>query len=351
MIKHLRSLDYKPLLKIFGISVAFTALLETIARRSFVAFVIFMFTGFVPFIYNCIIVCITLYAAAFFKRQRGVLTLLCAVWLTLVTISAILHTMRPSPLTAADFGIFFSCVEIMDSYLSHFEIVLSVLAAVAIIAAVISVFSKKEKSFSFPYIKPEKSNSVCVVESIISAAESCFRMCAFIIIACGILEIVFEGAFFGYAEKNPLLKSLVSGFFEVTAGVISCRDITGYCSVIAAGAIASFSGISVIFQIAAVTDESKIPLFPFILSRFFHSGITALILKIFLLFSGKSIAVLSFNGGKTEAVLSASAPAAVSLLCMAALFLLSVVPPKSEKEPLLSRIWHKFEKFWHSQTR
>ena len=173
----------------------------------------------------------------------------------------------------------------------------------------------------------------------------------FIIIACGILEIVFEGAFFGYAEKNPLLKSLVSGFFEVTAGVISCRDITGYCSVIAAGAIASFSGISVIFQIAAVTDESKIPLFPFILSRFFHSGITALILKIFLLFSGKSIAVLSFNGGKTEAVLSASAPAAVSLLCMAALFLLSVVPPKSEKEPLLSRIWHKFEKFWHSQTR
>ena len=221
----------------------------------------------------------------------------------------------------------------------------------AIIAAVISVFSKKEKSFSFPYIKPEKSNSVCVVESIISAAESCFRMCAFIIIACGILEIVFEGAFFGYAEKNPLLKSLVSGFFEVTAGVISCRDITGYCSVIAAGAIASFSGISVIFQIAAVTDESKIPLFPFILSRFFHSGITALILKIFLLFSGKSIAVLSFNGGKTEAVLSASAPAAVSLLCMAALFLLSIVPPKSEKEPLLSRIRNKFEKFWHSQTR
>lgn len=140
MIRQLRSLDYKPLLKIFGISVAFTALLETIARRSFVAFVIFMFTGFVPFIYNCIIVCITLYAAAFFKRRRGVLTLVCAVWLTLVTISAILHTMRPSPLTAADFGIFFSCIEIMDSYLSHFEIVLSVLAAVAIIAAVIYSF-------------------------------------------------------------------------------------------------------------------------------------------------------------------------------------------------------------------
>jgi len=35
---------------------------------------------------------------------------------------------------------------------------------------------------------------------------------------------------------------------------------------------------------------------------------------------------------------------------MASLFLLSIVPPKSEKEPFLSRIWNKFNFFWHSQT-
>ena len=144
MIKLLRSVDYKPLLKFFGMSVAFTALLETIARRSFAAFLIYAFTGFVPFIYNSLLVCLTMYPAVFFKRRRGVLTLICALWLTLVTISSILHTMRPSPLTAADFGIFFSSLEIMDSYLSRFEIVLMVIAIWAIVAAVLHSFAKSK---------------------------------------------------------------------------------------------------------------------------------------------------------------------------------------------------------------
>ena len=147
-----------------------------------------------------------------------------------------------------------------------------------------------------------------------------------------------------------MLKAIFSGFFEITAGVFSCAEIEGLASVIAAGAIASFSGISVILQVAAVTEESKIPLFPFIVSRFFHAGITAAILRIFFAFSKDTAAVFSTNGGSVEAVLSASAPAAVSMLCMASLFLLSVVPPKTEKEGVLSRIWNKFNIFWHSQT-
>ncbi len=220
-----------------------------------------------------------------------------------------------------------------------------------IIAAAVSSFSKKTDTFEFVTESNPKNNAAIVVESIISSAESCFRMCAFIVIACGVTEIVFDGAIFGFASGNPLLKSLFTGFFEVTAGVLSCGKIEGFSAVIAAGAIASFSGISVILQVAAVTDEAKIPLFPFIFSRFFHSGITAGILWFFLLFSGETAEVFSANGKAVDAVLSASAPAAVSLLCMASLFLLSIVPPKSEKEPLLSRIWNKFNIFCHSQNK
>ena len=220
----------------------------------------------------------------------------------------------------------------------------------AIIAVLLSCFSKKPETFREHYSTIYRSNSALIVESIISAAESCFRMCAFIVIACGILEISFGGAVFGFAENKPLLKAIFSGFFEITAGVFSCAEIEGLASVIAAGAIASFSGISVILQVAAVTEESKIPLFSFIVSRFFHAGITAAILRIFFAFSKDTAAVFSTNGGSVEAVLSASAPAAVSMLCMASLFLLSVVPPKTEKEGVLSRIWNKFNIFWHSQT-
>ena len=218
----------------------------------------------------------------------------------------------------------------------------------SIIAVLISCFSKKPVTCRENYSPIYSSNSALIVESIISAAESCFRMCAFIVIACGVLEISFGGTVFGFAENKPLLKAIFSGFFEVTARVFSCAEIEGLASVIAAGAIASFSGISVILQVAAVTEESKIPLFPFIVSRFFHAGITAAILRIFFAFSKDTAAVFSANGGSVEAVLSASAPAAVSLLCMAALFLLSIVPAKSEKEGILEKVL-KNKRITHAQ--
>ena len=207
----------------------------------------------------------------------------------------------------------------------------------AIIALLISVFSKRNEETAFSLNIPRKSNSACAVEAIISAAESCFRMCAFIVISCGVLEIAFGGGIFSWLS-SPLLKALFSGIFEVTAGVFSCGETDGFEAIIAAGAIASFSGISVILQVAAVTEESEIPLFPFIISRFFHAGITAFLLRIFLIFSGETAEVFSAMGGKAEAVLSASAPAAVSLLCMASLFLLSIVPSKDEKNVFKSHL-------------
>ena len=218
-----------------------------------------------------------------------------------------------------------------------------------IIASVVSTFSKGPENEIYSPHFSRKSNASCAVESIVSTAESCFRMCAFIVIACGVLEIVFSGKTFSMFS-SPSAKALLSGIFEVTAGVFSCGKISGFSAIIVAGAIASFSGISVILQVAAVTEESKIPLLPFIISRFFHAGITAVLLRIFLVFSKEDVSAFALKSGNYEAVLSASAPAAVSLLCMASLFLLSIVPPKSEKEPLLSRIWNKFNIFWHSQT-
>ena len=217
-----------------------------------------------------------------------------------------------------------------------------------IIAFFLSFFSKKPFETENPHIE-KPSASACIVESVSAAAESCFRMCAFIIIACGITGTVEK--FLPFPDfASPFLKAAFSGIFEVTAGCFACGKIEGYSAIILAGAIASFSGISVILQFAAVTDKSRIPLFPFILSRFFHAGITAGILRIFLIFSKETYEVFSSGNEPLEAALSASAPAAVSLLCMASLFLLSVVPPKSEKEPLFSRIWNKINTFWHSQT-
>ena len=184
------------------------------------------------------------------------------------------------------------------------------------------------------------STAPCIVYSVTSAAESCFRMCAFIVLICGILDFI-KAAIFPLFGDNPIMISVLSGFFEVTAGCIFCADVGGAFGVILAGAIASFSGVSVMLQVAEVTDESKISLMPFILSRPVHALLTAAAMKIFLSFSSETVNVFSVHGSNIEALFSASATAAVSLLCMAALFLLSIVPPRSESEGVFTKIKHK----------
>lgn len=218
------------------------------------------------------------------------------------------------------------------------------------IAAFIAFFSKKTDETHLP-IRIYKPNSVCLVESVISASESCFNMCAFIVLSAGILELLQCGNIFSALSDLPLAKALFCGFCEVTAGTASAGEIKGFLGIIVAGAIASFSGISVILQVAAATEKSNISLAPFIVSRFFHAGITAAVLWFFLSLSPKTTAAFSIRTETAEAVLSASAPAVVSLLCMASLFLLSFVPPKSEKEPLFRRIKSKITAFGHSQIK
>lgn len=212
-----------------------------------------------------------------------------------------------------------------------------------IIAAVGAAFAAPTADFSAP--RPQQSGAAaCIIKSVISAAESCFRMCAFIVIACGVLGVCEKGYFFSHICASPLYKALFAGFFEVTAGCAACADIGGVAAVIAAGAIAAFSGVSVMLQAAAATEESRTPLLPFLLSRPAAAVLSAATLRLLFAFSGDYTAAFSVRGSNIEAALSASAPAAVSLFCMAALFLLSLVPPKSESEPLLRNFLQRLRK-------
>ena len=97
-------------------------------------------------------------------------------------------------------------------------------------------------------------------------------------------------------------------------------------------------------QVAAATEESRVPLLPFLVSRPITAALSAVLLRTFFSISGETAAAFSVQGSNIETVLSASAPVAVSLLCMASLFLLSLVPPKSESEPLLKSFWQNVGK-------
>lgn len=215
-----------------------------------------------------------------------------------------------------------------------------------IITAFLTSLGKKSNRFISLRLKNtvQKSTSLCIVESVTAAAESCFRMCAFIVISCGVLEILKQGYFFSHIVHSSEVTAVFSGIFEVSAGCIACKDISGNAAIIIAGGITAFSGISVMLQVAAVTEESKISLIPFILSRPINAIFSSAILWLLISCSNPSTTVFSVYGSNVEAVFSESAPVAVSLLCMAALFLLSLVPPKSESESPLLGIWQKIRR-------
>ena len=213
----------------------------------------------------------------------------------------------------------------------------------AVIAASGAFFCKKAPP-SLLKAPPRSSSSACIIESVSSAAESCFRMCAFIIIACGALGVCEQGYFFTHICTSPLYKAIFAGFFEVTVGCAACGAIGGSAAIVTAGAISAFSGISVMLQVAAATEESRVPLLPFLVSRPITAALSAVLLRTFFSISGETAAAFSVQGSNIETALSASAPVAVSLLCMSSLFLLSFVPPKSESEPLLKSFWQNVRK-------
>lgn len=189
------------------------------------------------------------------------------------------------------------------------------------------------------------SNSSCLISSVLDAAESCFRMCAFVLLVCGVVDLLSGIPFLRIITENPLYNALFIGFFEVTAGAVAC-SVPG-AGPLTAVAITSFSGLCVIFQIAAVTDQSGISLKPFLLSRLFHALFSVGFLRLFLSFSPETVETFSARNGTVEAVFSASAPAAVSLLCMTSLFLLTLVPAETEEKAKNNRQKTKIIHFWH----
>src|SRR5699024_1845061 len=77
---------------------------------------------------------------------------------------------------------------------------------------------------------------------------------------------------------NPcLFESLLSGLLEVTSGCVSAASLPGDLPFVVISLLISFSGISVIFQVASCMRGTGVRLTPFVLSRFAHAFLTAAI--------------------------------------------------------------------------
>ena len=112
------------------------------------------------FIYNALIILVTLSITLLLKRRLVTCSVIAFIWLTFGITNNILLNFRTTPFTAVDFTLVTEAIPIMDKYLSHFQIIGLVIAIVAAIVALVFAFIKLPKHTGLMnYI----TNSIAVV--------------------------------------------------------------------------------------------------------------------------------------------------------------------------------------------
>ena len=129
----------------FLLAFAILIVLECFARRSIIDGLAFPFRNFMAFLANYAIILITLLPVLLFKRRIAILSLVCAIWLSLAVAQCVMASFRVTPLTAVDFTILPNVITIIDVYLKPYQIVLISVLMLAAIAAIIMMFIKLPK--------------------------------------------------------------------------------------------------------------------------------------------------------------------------------------------------------------
>lgn len=141
-----KKLNKRPLLQLIVFAVTINLILEMLSSRS-------VFTGFsaiidnpLMFIYNVLIVFLTLSIANFFTRKGFVILLVFIMWMWLGIVNFILLGYRTTPFTGADIRIFKSVFGIIHVYLNNIQLVfISILLGILAIV-VIYAFRKLPKN-------------------------------------------------------------------------------------------------------------------------------------------------------------------------------------------------------------
>lgn len=123
-------------------------LIETLGRfptTSVFGGIQFLFDEPLVFFYNTLIIFTTLVIASVFKRRLFVFTIVTIFWLAIGIINGVILTQRMTPFTVKDLSILDDGITIVTNYLSTWQIVLAIAAAVIAIGLLVLLFIKGPK--------------------------------------------------------------------------------------------------------------------------------------------------------------------------------------------------------------
>lgn len=143
-----------PIILCLVTAVCLNLFVEAMSRRSLFGAFGYLFTNPIVFIYNTILIAVTLSISLFFKRKHFVLFVTSLAWVIIGITDFILLLFRTTPFTATDITLAKSAVDIWQYYLKFYHIILIAIGLVLLAICCVIVWKKTSKnSTRYPIVK------------------------------------------------------------------------------------------------------------------------------------------------------------------------------------------------------
>lgn len=168
-------------------SILMTFVLEILSRRSLVGAVEFLISKPTVFLYNAIMVAVTLAFAMLFRKKLFSLMLVSVIWLAFGISNCVLLSFRTaSPLTAIDLQLGMEAIQMIDVYFKIWQVILIGIAIVFAVALLVTIAIRSPK-----YRK--------------EGHTALLRLCAFVIVFLASTLVIFQNPNMISRELRPSL--------------------------------------------------------------------------------------------------------------------------------------------------
>lgn len=167
ILAQIRRWEERPFLFSIGLGLFLYLIVEMLSRRSVIAGIGYLVQHPLLFLYNSLIVIVTLSVALLFRKKEFVFALVSLIWLGLGITNCVLLGFRTTPLNAMDFRTFKNVMSIVTVYFTKTQLILIGAGLVLLAAAIVFIFIKAPKKKR----KPVKAlASIAVLGVALSAA-------------------------------------------------------------------------------------------------------------------------------------------------------------------------------------
>jgi len=151
----IKLLDKHPILQLIIYSIILVFVLEMLSRRSIIKGLGFIISNPLMFLFNVLIILLTLSVTMLFSRKRFLLILITTLWLGVGVSNYVLLLFRTTPLAVMDFYMLKSVIGIIHIYLNTFQIIIILVILAIVTAVMIYLWMKLKKNkaqFRIPLI-------------------------------------------------------------------------------------------------------------------------------------------------------------------------------------------------------